>query len=160
MLWVPSSKLGVRSHLLPRSRWEYITAQSALHALFFFPLLFPCESQVEAGERKSWVCLWLALLGTVETLLWNCGQTFVPLLSWLLYFIFKHKLDLPGIFVSPLSHRKENPRANRNFWEQPIQRLGKSMEYFESDIDVIFPWMRSDFSALRNFLSFSLIWFS
>lgn len=116
---------------------ENMSPQSALHAqIIFFLLLFPYVSQVEAG--KSWVCLWLTLLGTMETLMWNCGQTFVPLWNWLLYFIFKHKLKLPGTFVSHSNHRKENPRVNRHFWEQPIQKTGKSMEYFGSDFEVIF----------------------
>lgn len=110
-------------------------------------------------EKGSWVCLWLTLQETMETLLGSCGQTFVPLLNWLVYYIFKHKVNLPGIFVSPLNQRKENSRVNRHFWEQPIQRPGKSMEHFESDFEVIAPRI----VRLRRFEEFSvtlLMWFS
>lgn len=131
--------------------------QSALHAEIFLTFI---SLWISGREKKSWACLWLTLLGTMETLLWNCGQAFVPLLNWLLYFIFKHKLNLPGIFVSPLNHRKENPRVNRHFWEQSIQGPGKSVEHFESDFEVVFPRMRSDFTSLSNILSCYLLWLS
>lgn len=126
-LWIPRS----------RSRWEHVTPVCPSCTDYFF-LTFISLWISGRSREKSWVCLWLTLLGTMETLMWNCGQTFVPLLNWLLYFIFKHKLKLPGTFVSHPNHRKENPRVNRHFWEQPIQKSGKSMEYFGSDFEVIF----------------------